>query len=1367
MDNGSINFKLLLDDTEAHRQADAFRQKIRAMGADATSATMQMDGAFRQLGQTLALTFGTGALLSFGQSMIRVRADMQGLEASFKTFLGSGSKAKELLSELTKFGAETPTNLEDLAKAAQALLSSGGGITGERILSIIKQLGDISGGTKDKMEGLSIAYAQVSSSGRLMGGELNQMINQGFNPLQEMSRTTGKSMRELKDAMSQGAISAEMVADAFRTATEEGGLFYKNLEGQSATLRGQLGQLSDAYTQMLNKIGESNDGVISSGISALTELINNYETLGKVLLTIGATYTAYKAAVVAVAVAQKALEMRAHIATIVSLTKEVHSAKDAMLLLNMATSANPLGAILAIATATATALYVFSDSAGKATESQKALADVEKTTSEEMVKQSAKVKSLTKQVSDNTLSLETRKKAIKQLNEIVPSYNAQLDQEGRIIRNNTQAIDEYLERLQKQIRLKAIEGKLVELETKKIEAEEEAKKAKKRAEEYAAVAVQTPSGGMYSSNIGASGAGLSAESEQRKYRQKVKETQEALSELSKQQHELMADLEKKPEVKGRTLAEEIQENNRALNEALAERKRILSDKNGRTADGKSHVEALQELDKKIKDYQEKRETLTGVKSKGGKGKESNPNHEIAERKQKEIELRQVREQMAIEQRDLLIKQQDDRVSAMQEGWRKEEAVLALNAEKRKLTQIKLERDLVESLREERRKQWEIDNPKAKDKGEVFDPYKITASDLSEESKALLAEQKRILNEIELNEQKAHLEKLIEGYETYEQQVERLRKDYAKRRESLYKHDEEGNRQGYRAGVTKGNEEELNIKEREALDRVSLEFAQREEAFKAWMDQVATLSLDQLAEALKQAELELSKAQLSIGADPKALARAQAKVSTLRSSLAKATAQDNAAPSKRAIKEWRDLSDMLDKSAKSFDELGNAIGGTAGKLLSGIGSIASSTFSAINSIVQLTQASATGMTTAGQTASKSVQMVERASVILAVITTALQVAQKIASLFNKDSTKDEQIQGLQKRIDALQWSIDNQSAIEIDRSVNSLSRARAELVRINEQAGSFRGALASAGEASAYILRRQEAIRTSAERLAKVYEAISYSAGKAIGDQKYDQARAQMRAMSEQQLALAQQIEAERKKKKSDPAKIEEYQRKMKELGGKQSEVVNKLTEDVLGGDFSKLSGELGDAIASAFERGEGAAEAFNSKVSDIMRGIVKAQLTEELLKKPMLDIFDRYKSRFREVGFDPKRVRELIPDLAKDFKQIGDRYVPAYTEALKALQSQMEEALGMGEKAREASKRGIATASQDSVDENNGLLRSMQGMTSEILTASRGLLSIASEQLLRLSGIETNTAPLKAMSEDLKSLQQSVADIQTRGVKLQ
>ena len=1363
MDNGSINFKLLLDDTEARRQADTFRQKLRSIGADATVASAQMDGAFRQLAQTLALTFGTGAIISFGRSVIQVRAEMQGLEASFTSLLQSGSKAKTLLAELTKFGAETPTELADLAKASQTLLSFG--VSGEKIMPIIKQLGDISGGSGEKMQVLALAFAQMSSSGKLMGQDLLQMINQGFNPLQEISRTTGRSMKELKEAMSQGAISVDMVADAFRTATEEGGLFYKNLEGQSATLRGQLGQLSDTYTQMLNKIGESSEGVISAGISAVTSLINHYETIGKILLTLVATYGAYKAAVIAVAAVQKVLAIRSEVAAFISLAKSITGAKDAMLLFNVATASNPIGAILAVVTATATALYLFSDSANKATVAQKAMADVEKTTSEEMAKQTAQIKSLQRQIHDNTLAIDARRSAIKKLQEIAPNYNATINEEGRIIRENTQAIDEYLDRLQKQIRLKAVEEKLVELEKQKIDHEEEVRKAQEKARAYAKIATSAASGGMYSSNIGASGAGLSAENRQSDLQRKIKETNEALEGLSRQQAELVQSLQTPPKEKGRTLAQEIDENNKALREALDRRRKILREKNATTEDGRNHVEVIEELDKQIKGYRDKLNTLTGRGSAGGS--KANANHEIVERKQQAIELRQAQERIEREQQELLIKQQEERIATMQDGWKKEEAVLALNAEKRKLAYKRVERDLVDALREERRKQWEVDNPKAKDQGKVFDPASVTAADLSQSSKALLQEQQRILNEQELQEHKEHLEKLIDGYETYEQQVEKLRKDYAKRREALYQHDANGNRQGYKAGVTKGNEDEVNLKEREAIERISLEFAQREEAFKAWMDQVAYMSLDQLSEALKQAELELSKAKLTIGADPQQLASAQAKVATLRSSLAKVSAQDGVAPGRRAVKEWKDLADMLDKSAKSFDELGSAIGGTAGKLLSGIGGITSSTFSAINSIVQLTQASAAGMTTAGQTASKSVQMVEKASVVLAVITTAIQVAQKIASLFNSDETKDKEIQHLQKRIDALQWTIDNQGAIEIDKYANSFERARVELRRAEESVGRFNGSLTKANEVSAYMLRHQEAVRASAERLAKVYESISYSAGKAIGGQKYSQARDQMKAMSEQQLALAQQINAEGSKKKSDPSKIDEYKRKMAELGAKQAEVVNKLTEEVLGGDFAKLSNELGDAIASAFEKGEDAAEAFNAKVSDIMRNIVKAQLTEQLLKKPILDAFDKYKQRFKDVGFDPSKIRELVPDLAKDFKQIGDRYVPAYTEALNALKKQMGDVLGAGEGAREASKKGIATASQESVDENNGLLRSMQGLTAEIQADVHRLRSIASEQLLRLAGIESNTSHLVGMREDLRSVQQSLSDIQTRGVKIQ
>ena len=114
------------------------------------------------------------------------------------------------------------------------------GMSAEEAQKRMKQLGDISQGDAEKFKSLTLAFAQMSSTGKLTGQDLMQMINAGFNPLEEISRKTGKSIGELKDEMSKGAISADMVAEAFASATSEGGRFYGSMEAQSKTFSGQM-----------------------------------------------------------------------------------------------------------------------------------------------------------------------------------------------------------------------------------------------------------------------------------------------------------------------------------------------------------------------------------------------------------------------------------------------------------------------------------------------------------------------------------------------------------------------------------------------------------------------------------------------------------------------------------------------------------------------------------------------------------------------------------------------------------------------------------------------------------------------------------------------------------------------------------------------------------------------------------------------------------------------------------------------------------------------------------------------------------------------------------------------------------------------
>lgn len=183
---------------------------------------------------------------------IGYNSQIQQSQAAFTTLLGNGSKAATMLSSLSKMAADTPFELTDLTKASQVLL--GFGIDANKIMPDLKMLGDVSMGNKDKLQGLALVYAQVQSQGKLMGQDLLQMINNGFNPLQVISQQTGKSMAQLKDEMSKGGISADMVANAFKGATEKGGLFYGSMDKQSKTFEGQMSTLSDNVKSTLGDV---------------------------------------------------------------------------------------------------------------------------------------------------------------------------------------------------------------------------------------------------------------------------------------------------------------------------------------------------------------------------------------------------------------------------------------------------------------------------------------------------------------------------------------------------------------------------------------------------------------------------------------------------------------------------------------------------------------------------------------------------------------------------------------------------------------------------------------------------------------------------------------------------------------------------------------------------------------------------------------------------------------------------------------------------------------------------------------------------------------------------------------------------------
>ena len=204
---------------------------------------------------------------------VQARREMESMEISFSVLTGSMEKSKQLIGQMKALGAASPLQTSDIAKAGQTLM--GFGVDVHRVMPILRQLSDISMGDSQRFQSLALAFAQMSAQGRLMGQDLNQMINAGFNPLQIISEKTGKSIGQLKDEMSKGNISSQDIANAFAAATQEGGKFYGMTEKLGKSLNGMFNQQQDKLNQQWSELGEKITPQVVSSMELVNEAIDD------------------------------------------------------------------------------------------------------------------------------------------------------------------------------------------------------------------------------------------------------------------------------------------------------------------------------------------------------------------------------------------------------------------------------------------------------------------------------------------------------------------------------------------------------------------------------------------------------------------------------------------------------------------------------------------------------------------------------------------------------------------------------------------------------------------------------------------------------------------------------------------------------------------------------------------------------------------------------------------------------------------------------------------------------------------------------------------------------------------------------------
>ena len=297
--DGTLLFRIDADTAPVERAADRAGGALLGIGEKASQGGNLITQALKGAGALVASTFAVSGARDFISNMISVRTHIQRSEAALTSFLGSKEKADQMMESFKKMAATTPIDLETLTSSTQMML--GFGVSADTAGKMMRVLGDISGGNTQRFQGLSLAFSQMTAAGRLMGQDLLQMINAGFNPLAEISRKTGKSVSELREEMSKGAISSQQVTEAFISATEEGGRFHGMLKAQSQGLAGSFAKLKGAMNGMYNELGKESEGAIKGAVDLAASLARNYQDVALALASVTAGYGAVKGAQMAYA----------------------------------------------------------------------------------------------------------------------------------------------------------------------------------------------------------------------------------------------------------------------------------------------------------------------------------------------------------------------------------------------------------------------------------------------------------------------------------------------------------------------------------------------------------------------------------------------------------------------------------------------------------------------------------------------------------------------------------------------------------------------------------------------------------------------------------------------------------------------------------------------------------------------------------------------------------------------------------------------------------------------------------------------------------------------------------------------------------
>ena len=1304
--NGALYFGAAIDMTEWRKNITEMRRDILGLGNQTQVQTRQMDSSFKNLSTAVAGYFSASMLSGFIQQVVSVRGEFQKTEIAFSTMLKSQSKAKDLMAQMVDLAATTPFSLQDVSNGAKQLLAFQ--IPANEVVDVLTRMGNIAAGLGVPLSRINLVYGQVKAKGKLAGDDLRQFTEAGIPMLAELAKKFGTTTAEISKMVTEGKIGFKDVQDVLFSMTNEGGMFFNLMEKQSKSLSGQVSNLGDSWDQMLNKIGEGNEGILSDGISAMNYLVENYEEVIEVVGVMIATYGVYRAALIATAAWQQlstTATLQQALAQGTLTTYQAYGAAATTILqratmsLNATLIANPIGIVIGLLAGLSYVIYKNVTATTAFEEAQKRLSENTKKHSESLEEQRSNIDSLVKVIKNKNTTDEVAKKALNQINSITGDRIKGLTIEGIRLGQNTKLLNDYIKRLEAEARVKAlIDTKIAnEKAIKDIdrddpnrltlsdrvgnidEAADLFKTAQKRKLEV-----------MILGKKSLIKANQEIDKEIRSYAQNgiTGEDEKITSKIST---EIDEDLKKKKEAHKRELAEIFSK------DSIADLEQRISLWN--EALDKASGDTVNELTKnKFGDTVKTGKTFTVENA-----KDEREALEIARRKRsKEIQRLSFDEQITEAER------QWNNYYKLAEFYGKEIADVQykdlITGSSNYLGYLEKEQEALKRkpgiLTDEEKQYLVFITEKINSLSGVKTPLQNWKNDISDALRGVvsLSEQIEILEnkdaeifqseggktanylafkrendaqiEATKNQIKDNYKSFLAEHQTFEQQKAAITKKYDDLRKQA-KTPEEG--------------EKINAAEAtEQLDAFFKQMQDNPEYAKMFtdMNSVATKELqkfrDILIEKLKETKAEADK--IKIG---------------------------------EFIEKIDDLITKRNPGAaikRMFDVIGNSASTTEQKL---------------------------------QAVQKGLEGFNE------YLKSAGEIASGVQGVFvsmggDMDGVFGDILNSIQDTIQGLeQFSAGASQAIEGFATGNILQGVAGSIKAIG-------GLIKSVGAWITGDKKKERAIKKQAEALKELetaYNAVAFAAERLVGSQKYDGQRDLIKNLEQQKIAIEGMMRAEQSKKKADKGKIAEYQAQIQGINQSIASLKEGIIKDVLQTDISEMASSIGDALIEAFSKGEDGIEAVNRAFDDMVKNILKNQLNK-VLEKQMSGV---YASLLSAAGFDKDGNGSFNGLTPEELADIRAQY-QAVSQHGAELAAAIAAITGGAESLSEGMKGDIKGITEKQAGALESQINTMRIYQAEALAIHRNNQLTFLNSLNNLIAIESNTRNLIQIRQDISEM---------------